>query len=57
VLFRSTEDGFSRKESMEFRFFVKLDSRYIVAVPFRNVAPLGFVVNWLAVNEEAVILS
>jgi len=39
-----TEDGFSRKESTEFMFFARSSSWYMVAVPFRNVAPLGFTV-------------
>jgi hypothetical protein len=51
------EEGFSQKESAESMFFAKSDNRYIVVVPFRNVAPLGFVVNWLAINQDAVILS
>ena len=57
VLGVETEDGFSQKESTGLKFFAKSDSRYIVAVPFRNVVPLGVVLNWLVVNEEAVILS
>jgi hypothetical protein len=50
-------EDFSLKEDVESRLFAKSDNRYIVAVPFRNVAPLGFVVNWLTVNEDVVILS
>jgi len=34
-------EDFSLKEYAGFKFFAKSDNRYIVAVPFRNVAPLG----------------
>jgi hypothetical protein len=33
--------GFSLKEVAKSEFFAKSDNRYIVVVPFRNVAPLG----------------
>jgi hypothetical protein len=51
------EDGFSQKESVESMFFAKSDNRYMIVVPFRNVAPLGFTINWLAINGDTVILS
>jgi len=51
------ESGFSQEESTEFMFFAKSSSWYMVVVPFRNVAPLGFTVNWLTVNRDAVVLS
>jgi hypothetical protein len=41
VSYGMEEEGFSQKESVKSVFFAKSDNRYMVVVPFRNVAPVG----------------